>query len=148
MNFYLHMDLIPLLHILLSRTSGNWHHKATLYNVIPYAGPPYCETTELIAYLPGADRLHWKLEGGKKIEGSKEGAGGETEKYIFKDNLEANIIFILIYPHSTIISPKTCLMRWNCKMAMSSTYLASQWSLSSHMDLYFSTMWLLQAKLL
>lgn len=57
-NFYLHTDLITLLHILLSRTSGNWHHKATLYNAIPYAGPPYCETTELIAHLPGADRLH------------------------------------------------------------------------------------------
>lgn len=149
MNFYLHMDLITLLHILLSRTSGNWHHKETLYTAIPYAGPPHCETTELIAHLPGADRLHWKLEGGEKKNRRKERRSGrETEKYIFKDNLEANIIFILIYPHSTIISPKTCLMRWNCKMAMSSTYLASQWSLSSHMDLYFSTMWLLQAKLL
>lgn len=51
------------------------------------------------------------------------GAGGwETGrrrgKYIFKDNLQANIIFILIYPQSSLARPQTCLMSRNCKMAM------------------------------
>lgn len=149
-HFYSRMGLIIPLYILLSRALGNWQQKATLYNRMPCAGPPQREATELITHLTRGWQTTLKT-GGEKKEGKKERKRGrvtEREKYIFKDNLEANIIFILIYPHSTIISPKTCLMRWNCKMAMSPTYLASQWSLSSHMDPYFSTMWLLQAKLL
>ena len=50
------------------------------------------------------------------------GGGWETGrrrgKYIFKDNLQANIIFILIYPQSSRARPQTCLMSRNCKMAM------------------------------
>lgn len=55
------------------------------------------------------------------------GGGWETGrrrgKYIFKDNLEANIIFILIYPQSSRARPQTCLMSRNCKTAMGPTCL-------------------------
>jgi len=55
------------------------------------------------------------------------GGGWETGrrrgKYIFKDNLEANIIFILIYPQSSLARPQTCLMSRNCKMATGPTCL-------------------------
>lgn len=52
--------------------------------------------------------------------------GRRRRKYIFKDNLEANIIFILIYPQSSLARPQTCLMSRNCKMAMSPTCLPLQ----------------------
>lgn len=51
------------------------------------------------------------------------GAGRGRGKYIFKDNLEANIIFILIYPQSSLARPQTCLMSRNCKMATNPTCL-------------------------
>lgn len=52
-----------------------------------------------------------------------EGTGRGRGKYIFKDNLEANIIFILIYPQSSLTRPQTCLMSRDCKMATNPTCL-------------------------
>ena len=73
-----------------------------------------CEDPRLSRWhfpYPGVFWRHWQLFVGAG------GAGRGRGKYIFKDNLEANIIFILIYPQSSLARPQTCLMSKNCKMA-------------------------------
>ena len=63
------------------------------------------------------------LEAQTVVHGGWGGAGRGRGKYIFKDNLKANIIFILIYPQSSLTRPQTCLMSKNCKMATNPTCL-------------------------
>ena len=70
-------------------------------------------TSHTQEFSGGTDSCSWGLEG----------AGRGRGKYIFKDNLEANIIFILIYPQSSLARPQTCLMSKNCKMATNPTCL-------------------------
>lgn len=75
-----------------------------------------CGTSDTQEFSGGTDSCCWGLRG--------EGRG--RGRYIFKDNLEANIIFILIYPRSSLARPQTCLMSRNCKMAMDPTPLPLQ----------------------
>lgn len=67
--------------------------------------------------------IPWSFQEALTVVGGAWGAGRGRGKYIFKDNLEANIIFILIYPQSSLTRPQTCLMSRNCKMATNSTCL-------------------------
>lgn len=80
-----------------------------------------CEDPRLSRWHFPYPEVFWRHR--QLFMGAGGGAGRGRGKYIFKDNLKANIIFILIYPQSSLTRPQTCLMSKNCKMATNPTCL-------------------------